>query len=310
MKSIFVLGEALIDCIEQSDRQLKPVLGGSPFNLARAAAQQGAPVTYLNRLSDDAYGEQFVDRLRKDAVHYDPIRSEAPTSLAVVRVRDGQPDYSFYREGIADRDYSVESVLNRLKQGIPGILHTGSLALLPPDHTKVLGIIAGARQLGWTISVDVNLRPRVAKSLGEYVPAVKEVIAHADWIKASDEDLEILGFENPSPQSADAIALAWQGKGASRVALTYGRDSAPLFVNETHAISNALAVDVVDTVGAGDTFWGSCLSDWASDTDGAEQRVQKTLLRAVRAAAINCERQGCQPPSLEEVLHNEALQVS
>lgn len=308
MKSIFVLGEALIDCIEHADGQLKPVLGGSPFNLARAAALQGATVTYLNRLSDDAYGGQFVERLEADSVGHDSIRSGAPTSLAVVRVRNGQPDYSFYRDGIADRDYTVDSILDTLKGYPPGILHTGSLALLPPDHTNVLGIIAGAKQLGWTISVDVNLRPRVAKNLVEYVNAVHEIVAQADWIKASDEDLEILGFGNPSLKSSVAIASAWQGNGASRVALTFGRDGASLFVGAAHAMSGAPAVEVVDSVGAGDTFWGSCVADWATEPEGAEQRVSTTLQRAIWAAAINCEREGCQPPRLQEVLQNQVLE--
>ena len=303
-KRIFVLGEALVDCIEQADGQLKPILGGSPFNLARAAALQDASVTYLNPLSQDAYGGQFAQRLEGDGVKFNAQRSHLPTSLALIRLRDGQPDYSFYREGVADRDYSMDSVLQRIESQAAGILHTGSLALLPPDHSKVMTILERARAWGWTISVDVNLRPRVAIDLGNYLAAVQAVIPYADWIKASDEDLELLGFENPSPERASTIAKAWMAKGASHVALTFGGQGACLFVGNQHAIARAAPVEVVDTVGAGDTFWGTCLADWATEPNEMEQRVALTLQRAVQAAAINCGRQGCQPPTRAELMQN------
>ena len=103
---IFVLGEALMDCIAQPEGQLRPLMGGSPYNLARAAALRGATVTYLNPLSTDNFGQQLRAQLQADGVQLLAQPSRKPTSLAVVQVKDGQPSYGFYREGIADRDYS------------------------------------------------------------------------------------------------------------------------------------------------------------------------------------------------------------
>lgn len=233
-------------------------------------------------------------------------RSSLPTSLAVVQVTDGQPSYGFYREDVADRDYQVDDVVALLEASPPGVLHTGSLMAMPPEHSKVLQVVAAAKRLGWTISVDVNLRPRVAIDVPAYLQAVREVAAHADWLKASDEDLELLGFADVSLNNASRLAAHWMAQGCSRVALTFGAQGAYLQVGDAHAQGAAPLVDVKDTVGAGDTFWGSCLADWVlhntfKNNSLAEERAPQTLHRALVAAAINCSRVGCQPPDLESL---------
>jgi len=308
MTSIFVLGEALMDCVARPDGLLHPHVGGSPFNLARAAALRGGTVQFLNRFSQDQYGEQMLAQLARDKVGVVLGSSRLPTSLAVVQVKNGQPSYGFYREGIADRDYSVDEVLNALRAQAPGVLHTGSLMLVPPEHEKVLAVLQGARAMGWTISVDVNLRPKLAADLGAYVAAVRAIAALADWIKASDEDLELLGFAQPSKATAGAIAQEFAAKGASRIALTFGGEGAWLSVDGQWAADVAPRVQVVDTVGAGDTFWGNCLADWTLQTDGAAARVAQTLGNAMRAAAINCTRAGCQPPTAAELFGPQQAQ--
>jgi fructokinase len=304
---IFVLGEALMDCIAQPDGRLLPLMGGSPFNMARAAALRGASVAYLNPLSTDLFGQGMAQLLLRDGVALQGGSSSLPTSLAVVQVTDGQPSYGFYREGIADRDYTVEGITAVLQQQkAPGILHTGSLLLIPPEHHKVLAILKAAREMGWTISVDINLRPKVAHDLAQYVQALREVIALTDWLKASDEDLETMGFADVRlSESARLVQELRAGvaQGAlSRVALTFGGDGAYLDIEgQTHSLP-VPRITVADTVGAGDTFWGNTLADWALQPAGAAARVNNTLDLSMKAAAINCTRQGCQPPTWAEVL--------
>lgn len=300
--AIWVLGEALMDCVAQPDGSLRPLMGGSPFNLARAAALRGATVGYLNPLSTDRFGLQMSEQLVRDGVQLLLPASHLPTSLAVVQVTHGQPSYGFYREGIADRDYSVAQILSALASTTPGILHTGSLLLVPPEHEKVIAILKGAKALGWTISLDVNLRPKLAADLAQYAQAVKAVAELADWLKASDEDLEVLGFAEPTRANASQIARHFTAAGASRVALTFGAQGAWLQVDGAHAEQDVPSVVLADSVGAGDTFWGNCLGDWALQTEGAAERVASTLQQAMRAAAINCTRAGCQPPTYAEVL--------
>lgn len=304
--SIVILGEALMDCITQDDGSLLPLMGGSPFNLARAAALQGGQVGYLSPFSSDSFGQQLKALCLADGVQALSPDSRHPTSLAVVTLRHGQPSYGFYREGIADRDYQPEAVLRLLQTLPPGILHTGSLMLVPPENAKIMQVIAGARALGWTISIDVNLRPRVAEDLPAYCRAVLQAVELADWVKASDEDLEILGFGEASLATADELRQRLARGANQRVALTFGAAGAYLWVEGQQASASAPRVELVDTVGAGDTFWGSCLADWAGQPDAAA-RVEQTLQRAMKAAAINCSRKGCQPPRLLELVQDETI---
>lgn len=301
-----VLGESLMDCIAQDNGQLLPLQGGSPYNMARAAALRGAPVSYLNPLSGDVFGVGLRQRLHQDGVKTPGPASRLPTSLAVIQLNQGQPSYGFYREGIADRDYNVADMLAVLDAMPAGVLHTGSLLLIPPEHHKVLVILQAARARGWTISIDINLRPKVADDLPAYVQAVREVMTMADWLKASDEDLHTMGFTDVAlAQSPGLVRALRQQCGADRlshVALTFGGDGAYLDVNGHAASAPVPAVKVQDTVGAGDTFWGNAVADWVGQADGAAQRVAQTLRLAMAAAAINCSRQGCQPPTLADTL--------
>jgi fructokinase len=303
---IFVLGEALMDCIAQPDGRLLPLMGGSPFNLARAAALRGASVAYLNPLSRDLFGQGMAQQLQRDGVALPGGTSAQPTALAVVQIDQGQPSYGFYREGIADRDYTVDGILAMLReQPKPGIFHTGSLLLIPPEHHKVLAILQAARAMGWTISVDINLRPQVAGELTPYVAALKDVIALTDWLKASDEDLQTMGFADvrlaESARLVRELRVSVPTGALSRVALTFGGDGAHLDIaGHSHRLP-VPPTQVVDTVGAGDTFWGNTLADWALQPDGAAERVATTLALAMKAAALNCARQGCQPPRWDEV---------
>ena len=304
-KHVFVLGEALMDCIAQPDGQLRPLRGGSPYNMARAASLRGATVHYLNPLSTDSFGQKLGVQLKADGVQISPQRSPRPTSLAVVQIQDGQPSYGFYREGIADRDYSVDTMLQRLAAHAqahgPGVLNTGSLLLIPPEIDKVQAVVQQARAAGWTISMDVNLRPQVASDVKAYASAIRALLPFADWVKASDEDLQTLGFGAARLDAAPALAQALRSAcagAASRIALTFGGDGAYLQVDGSSAALPAPRVAVVDTVGAGDTFWGNCVADWVL---GHSASTEATLRSAMQAAAINCTRAGCQPPRWSEV---------
>jgi fructokinase len=277
-------------------------MGGSPFNMARAAALRGAEVGYLNPLSTDYFGDQLSQLLQHDHVLTLSTRSALPTSLAVVQITHGQPSYGFYREGVADRDYTPESIITMLRSAAsPGVLHTGSLALVPPENEKVFAVVKAAKALGWTISVDVNLRPKLASNMQLYRAAVLELVSLADWLKASDEDWATLGLGELTLAQVDTAIQFFTSRGTRRIALTFGAEGAHLSVDGQTATQAAPKVQVVDTVGAGDTFWGNCLADWAMDTDGTAQRVAKTLENAMLAAAINCSRAGCQPPTFAEL---------
>ena len=299
-----------MDCVMQADGRFMPLAGGSPYNMARAARLRGATVRYLNPFSTDMFGRTLAAQLRADDVTLGTPESRAPTSLAMVQIQNGHPNYSFYREGVADRDYTVDAMEQLLLMHAdahgPGILNVGSLLFIPPENEKVLALLQAAKALGWTICMDINMRPQVARDLPAYVAGVKALMAQADWLKASDEDLQVLGWVAPTLSDAQGLVQAVRSQcapRASHIALTFGAHGAYLQIGDSGMAMAAPRVTVVDTVGAGDTFWGNCVADWAMHP---QAELQNTLRLAMQAAAINCGRSGCQPPTLQETLEYSA----
>ena len=295
-----------MDCVMQADGRFMPLAGGSPYNMARAARLRGATVRYLNPFSTDMFGRTLAAQLRADDVTLGAPESRAPTSLAMVQIQNGHPNYIFYREGVADRDYTVDAMEQLLLMHAdahgPGILNVGSLLFIPPENEKVLALLQAAKALGWTISMDINMRPQVARDLPAYVAGVKALMAQADWLKASDEDLQVLGWAAPTLSDALGLVQAVRSQCAplaSRIALTFGAQGAYLQIGDNGMPMAAPRVIVVDTVGAGDTFWGNCVAEWAMHP---QAELQNTLRLAMQAAAINCGLSGCQPPTLQETL--------
>ena len=133
----------------------------------------GRRLALLAPFSTDAFGRGLKARALADGVRPLARTASRPTSLAVVTVVAGQPSYGLPR-GHVDRDYGPDALLDLLQRLPPGVLHTGSLMLVPPEHVKVLQVLAGARALGWTISLDVNLRQAVADDAATYRHAVLE----------------------------------------------------------------------------------------------------------------------------------------
>ena len=293
-----------MDLVQQVDGSFMPLLGGSPYNLCCATSLQGVRVGYLNPFSSDDFGKILKSFLVKSGAEALSPASTKPTSLAVVSLNKGEASYGFYREGIADRDYTVEGVVRILERHPPGVLHTGSLMFVPPEHEKIILILQVAKKLGWTISIDVNLRPKVSYNFRSYLSALMAVTAYADWLKASDEDLQLMGFQNTVLDHADGLAKYWRDKGCQRIALTFGEQGAYLYSDQNHISGAAPKIDVVDTIGAGDVFWATCLADWMKDPSSPQtyDKLHSTLRRALKAAAITCSRKGCVPPYSHELI--------
>ena len=300
---LFVLGEALIDLVQQADGLFLPLSGCSPYNLCYAAALQGVKAGYLNPFSTDPFGQTLRAQLEKAGAHPLSTVTLRPTSLSLVTLVNGQPHYGFYREGIADLDYREDDIINLLNCHSPGVFHTGSLMAMPPQHERLLPILAAAKKRGWIISVDVNVRSHMAADIDAYLRAIQSIALYADWLKASDEDLRFLGFGTIDAANVAACAGVFRRQACSRIALTFGEKGAYLQVSDFGLFAPAPKIDVIDTIGAGDVFWATCLAEWIchSDTTQEMQEVERVLQRALQAAALNCTRAGCSPPQRYEL---------
>ena len=305
--TIAVLGEALIDFIVGDDGAYRPHLGGSPYNVAIGLARQGMNVSYLSPFSDDTFGDQLRDSLRKEGVDT-PIarRSLWPTSLALVTVdSNGMPSYRLYREGIADKDISFEEVEASLPCDLK-VFHTGSLAITPSQLPKIHDLFELMRERKITISVDINIRLRSSVDTKAYIEGVRSLLPLADIVKASDEDLEPFQF---AADTREAASRAYEEMGSGMLVLTEGKGGALLHTTNGMVQSKAYPVaHVADTVGAGDTFHSALLAALVRDSAIGEgfRNVGSAILQdavdfACAAAAINVSRVGCNPPTQSEV---------
>jgi fructokinase len=305
-------GEALIDLILNEDGRLEPCLGGAVYNLTRALARQGVATLYLNPLSKDRFGHLLAEGLLNDGVH---LAVAAPvqqvTSLAIVGVdADGHPDYSFYREGVADRATSAAEMTNACDLADElSLVCTGALALSPDDADTYLPWLASQRLAGRTVVIDANLRPSVMPNLELYRRHVLTALQFADVIKVSDEDLECLNV--PGADATERADHLLRHSRAYFLALTRGGDGASLFTREGQIFhareSERLAV--VDTVGAGDCFLAGLVvamldqdmaADWGS-VEVTEAQAKDLLCNAIASASLCVMQRGCVPPTREEV---------
>lgn len=306
-------GEALIDLVRGSDGSLQPCAGGAVYNFSRALAAQGVVTAYLNPLSSDAFGRQLARGLLEAGVALagGPAVRE-PTSLAIVGVdAQGQPAYSFYREGVADRAVDAATLMAEC-DSLPQLqaVCTGCLALVADDRDRYLPWLRACRARGRLVVVDANLRPGATRDIDGYRANVRAALALADVIKVSDEDVIALvpGTSDPLAAARELFALG----PAQCVAFTRGSRGAVLLGRdgrEWHARDRA-ELQIVDTVGAGDCFLAGLVAGllglatdeppWAGG-ELPDPLARRALTRAVASASHCVQQRGCVPPRLAEL---------
>jgi len=305
-----VFGESLIDMVAGPTGDFTPVPGGGPYNFARALALQGLAAGYLNPFSEDAFGRLLKTTLASSGARHLGRMSHKPTSLALVATdARGQPQYSFYRDNVADRDIDSDLVLANAGADVTGF-HSGTLALVPPDDRHVLRAMQHFQACGVLCTLDVNMRPQVAGSMGialeGYRAAAFEAVAHADVVKVSDEDLRNLGLE-AAPQAGGQALLE---RGCRLVVVTVGAQGAWAIDARYRLHQPAFPVRAVDTVGAGDCFFAGFVAslerqgalDSLRSAGPTAEVLSSALRHAAVCAAIDISRKGCQPPTWEEAV--------
>jgi fructokinase len=308
--AVAVVGEALIDLVPRDlEGHYEAVPGGSPANVAVGLARLEVPVRLLARIADDPLGRLVRAHLAGNGVDLShTVRAQEPTSLAIIALgEDGVPEYDFRIDGTADWQWREVELAAALDSQLAA-LHAGSLALTMPPGAEVLTrLIHRARQHA-TVSYDPNCRPQLMGTPETLRPRVEALVAAADIVKASAEDLAWLLPGQPPAQ----VATAWRMRGPAIVAVTLGPGGVVAAAADGVVHRPGRSVAVADTVGAGDAFTSGLLAGlYRRGLLGPERRTQlmaidrdtlaQVLDEAVMTAAITCTRRGADPPSAAEL---------
>jgi fructokinase len=292
------------------DGLYEAVPGGSPANVAVGLARLEVPARMIARVADDPFGRRIRRHLAGNGVDLAGVVTAAePTSLAIVAVDpDGSVAYDFRVDGTADWQWRDEELDGALDGQVLAV-HAGSLAMtMAPGADALLRLLQRAG--GATISYDPNCRPLLMGSPAAARERIEQLVALADVVKASVEDVAWL----LPGRAAEEVAEAWLALGPALVAITAGADGVVATTGGTGTVRRpARQVAVVDTVGAGDAFTSALLAGLyrdgllGGDRRAALAAVSREQLVAVLddaalAAAITCTRRGADPPRLAELL--------
>jgi fructokinase len=293
--SIWVCGEALIDILPTG-----PVVGGGPANTAKALARLGHDVHFIDGISNDAYGQSARAELLRDGVNLDlTLASDKPTCTATVTLdAAGGASYEFLIDGTATFDFASSWLPDPYRYQ-PQALHIGTLVtMIEPGASALYDWAMQVAELA-PIVFDPNIRPSVQPDRDLYEAAVEKWAALSAVIKVSDDDLAWL-FPD---QSIDDVANRWINDGVFLVVVTHGANGLVGYTAGGRVEVPGVKVDVVDTVGAGDTV-GAIVVE-AMLTHGLialhGDLLRGVLARAAAAAAITCSRKGAQPPFKHEL---------
>ena len=302
---IVVGGENLIDYVQISAEDELPVYraipGGSCYNVAIAAARQGQHVSYITPISNDSLGNIIASRLEADGVKVFAPRVQEPTSLAVVSLNDRQPSYQFYRVDTAERKITSQ-LLNEITPASIKIFHVGSIALIDGQDADLWEQkFCELGEQGVITSLDPNIRELLVKNKQHYLDRLKRMSKYANILKLSDEDLN---YMVPEVSLDDAFDEICKTTAAEIIVLTMGEKGARVKKGEfSFEVSASVCGPLVDTVGAGDTFMGTVLAEINENKVSAEtlsniceNELVNIIERACKAAALNCETAGCNPP--------------
>lgn len=306
---ILCCGEALIDMIpaptELGRDGFVPFVGGAVFNTAIALGRLGAASGMFTGLSSDIFGQQLQQALADSNVDATLVSiSDRPTTLAFVTLSNGHARYAFYDENTAGRMLRPDQI-PQIPESVEA-LYFGGISLVCEPAADVYAALLKANSAQRAVMIDPNIRPDFIRDEARYRGRLDEMMTFCDILKVSDEDLDWLV---PGQKTLAAKAQVIMEKGPNVVLLTRGGDGVSAFYGQETLSVAAPTVDVVDTVGAGDTFNAGVLaklSDLGALSKSALAApnpldLESALVHGVKVAAINVSRSGVNPPWAHEL---------
>ena len=316
MPTIAVVGEVVADAVLPPDgivdgaAHLTVHPGGGPANFAVAVSRLGSTARFAGRLSTGALGALCRAKLEASGVDLSASEDASePATLAIAKLDEsGAASYEFYTSGTADWAWTDETLAPLVDGPFPDddrpvAIHTGTLALaLQPSGRVIENLLFRARaQL--TVSIDPNLRTLLVP-VETYRGVIDRWAALSDILRLSEDDLDQLwpGW-TPEDSAAHLHEL-----GVPLVVVSLGAKGAFASLRGEPVRVPIAPTQLVDTVGAGDSFHGGMLHHLAEaghlggrlDTLDLDA-LTESLTFASKVSAITCSRAGANPPWASEL---------
>jgi fructokinase len=292
-----VVGEALVDVTRKADGTVAEHPGGSPLNVAVTMARQGIDTTLASQVGDDSFGALIRAHLDESGVALVDAGPPRATASATATLDAG---------GAATYEFDLHWDPERFPEPSGfDLIHVGSIgAWMPPGATAVADLVRRAHVGGQAVGFDPNIRPTLAPAAQQLRRLVHDVAAHSRFVKLSDEDAAVLVDGADGPES---VLHDLAGRGPALVALTRGGRSVALRSGDQQVRLQVPRVDVVDTIGAGDTWMGTLLAEllvrgWVNRGSFGADDLRALGEAAVSASAITVSRPGADPPWRSELL--------
>ncbi|MCH2068170.1 carbohydrate kinase family protein [Shimia sp.] len=307
---ILCCGEALIDMIPRETVEggtgFVPHAGGAVFNTAVALGRLGARVGLVSGISTDSFGDILMTELVASNVSTSAlIRAKRPSTMAFVHLSSGHATYSFYDENTAGRMIQPSDLVS-VEPKVKALFFGGiSLAVEPCADTYAE--LLDREGAGRAVMIDPNIRPGFIADEKAYRARLAKMFAKADIVKVSDEDLQWIV---PGDDTMDERAMKIIDQGPALVLLTRGGEGADAYVTSGHKLSVAAEkAEVVDTVGAGDTFNAGVLAKLAELGVLTKAKVRNLSLEdaalalafGAKVAGVTVARAGANPPWASEL---------
>jgi len=293
-EKIWVVGEALMDLIPVAGERISEMVGGGPCNSAKALARLGFSTSFIGGISSDSYGKAIEKELLDSGVNLDFLhRSDLPTALAIATINDA---------GLASYEFRLASSVsfNFHSSWLPKedaeVIHIGSVAtLLEPGASELYKWLSNKSA---TVVFDPNVRPSIQSNKEIYRNSVERWIDLAKLVKLSEDDFSWLYHSSESEVIAN-----WLSRGTEIVVVTRAEKGLTCFTRDGRIDCPAAKVELVDSVGAGDTIGAVIVEGLLKyGLDGLKADVLRQILqRASKAAGIACSRAGANPPWKDEL---------
>jgi len=303
-------GESLIDMISVANAGNESVYagltGGAIFNTSIALGRLDVPVGLISGVSTDLFGEKIKKDLTESNVNIKLlIRNEKPTTLAFVDVKNGQANYTFYDENSAGNSIHYSDFPN-----IPKIANTlcfGGISLCTEPAASAYEKLFIQEIKNKVLFLDPNIRSTFISDEISYRKRLNKMIASSDILKVSDEDLDWIVA---SGSSINEKIEKLHNLGAKLIIVTKGAEGVAAYVKNKKVINlPAQKVNVIDTVGAGDTFNAGFLAKLSklkllsksNIKNLSSKHISMALEYGIKTASITVSRKGANPPLLSEI---------